>query len=208
MMSHFTDASARIGLLQALAQSARVDLYQPTLLLDEMEVSGDPPPYAGHALEITVWLVAKQTNQVEMAYDPWLQCLQHLVMSIKVVLEQFLVRAAGNGSGLLVHRPVVVYRDLVHVVNAADEEINVRLLHHCADERGIFWSDPLRLEADNDYDLTFVFLSKPDGLGDIFLPQRKEEVDNILRRTALFDLARMSFMMANAALFGEQTSSG
>lgn len=58
-----------------------------------------------------------------MPHDERPQLRQHIQLLVKVALEQTLVRAAGQLSGLFIHRPVIVNRNGQRMMHGSYEEL-------------------------------------------------------------------------------------
>lgn len=96
-----------------------------------------------------------------MTHDQRLQLLQHLVLLVKVHLEELLVRAAGQIPRLYVHLPVVVDGDRQRVVDGAHEELEGVTRQRRLDERAGFRTDPVDFEPNQDLDLVCILLAQP-----------------------------------------------
>jgi hypothetical protein len=83
--------------------------------------------------------------------------IQHLILSIEIVLEQPLVAPPRDAARAKVQGAIEVDGDLVHVMDGADKEFGAGDSEEGVDERGARGADPFALEADEQGDGGGVF---------------------------------------------------
>lgn len=131
---HLCDGQARVWLRQALAQTSRVELQQPAVRGDIIQVALHLLPYTVHAFERSIFMVAQQAYEVEVTHDRRLESLEHAILLIKIVFEKPLVCATCLLSSLFVHCAVEVDRYCVGVVDGSHEEVESVLVEDTFDD--------------------------------------------------------------------------
>jgi len=165
--THLADTTPRVRLPQPFPQRTRIDFQQPSLLHNEFKIPYNPSPNPLHAPQLTIRLLTKEPNEIKMPHNPRLQRGQHLKLRIEIILKQPLVRAASGLARLSVHGPVIIDRDLVHMMHRADKEVRLRDRHQRAHQGRSRRADPLALEADYDGDAIAVLVAEPRCFFDV-----------------------------------------
>lgn len=115
-----------------------------------------------------------------MPHDLWLQRLEHLILQIVVVLVQLLLGATDRDGGAELC-DVVVNGDAVHVVHAADEEVDQGVCVEGMHEGFVDGADEFGLEADEDVEVLGVLFLEAGCFGDVGLVARGEGCEGSLR---------------------------
>lgn len=158
-MSHLANLRFGIRLAHTLPQRSPIQLQHTSIRSDKVQIPKNPTPHPGPGRKAPLHIIALQPDEIEVAHDHRPQLLQHVQLRIKVVLEQALVRAAGELPRLLVHGPVEVDGHGVHVVKGTYEEFKGEASQGAVDEGFGLGTDPVAFEADDDLDLGGVFLA-------------------------------------------------
>lgn len=179
MKTYLANTPTWIWLFQPFAQRTTVDLQQPTLLDNHLQAPDDLRPDAIQALQVSIRCVAHQPDQIEVRDHARPQRVQHLEHRVEVVLKQLLFTPAGRLSRFLIHSPIEVDGDGVHMVDRADEEVNPGILGKGLNHLGIGRAYPFGFKADEDLDLVCVFGAQADSFGDVGLVSGKQLSDGV-----------------------------